>query len=164
MDSKIEITLKLTHLCSLNRYITYTGSVILAVWFLFLIECFSVTSLVVFLLFSAAFAAYRYILYKHPAVVTTDSEKLVYKQLFSSVEILLADITDLSCDSYSVGHRYSHDDQRVRLTICTKDDELQLNDAVDLHTVLSDKMEDKNTDIPLIRLYQFLLKQTGHSE
>ncbi len=164
MDSKIEITLNLSHLCSMNKYITYTGSVILAGWFMFLLYYFSVASLVVFLLFSAAFAAYRYILYKHPAVVTADSKKLVYKQLFSSVEILLADIENLSCESYSVSHRYSYDDRRVRLTICTKDDELQLNDEVDVSTVLTDKMEDKETDIPLIRLYQFLKERTELSE
>ena len=163
MNSKIEITLNLSHLCSVNKYITYTGSVILFAWFMFLLYCFSVASLICFLVFLVAFVLYRYLLFKHPAVITSDTEKLVYKQRFSSIEILLADIKNLSCEPYSVDHRYYHD-QRVRLTICTKDDELELNDHVDMDTVLTDKMEDKETDIPLIRLYQFLKEHTELSE
>ena len=94
--------------------------------------------------------------------VTTCSDK-VYKQLFSSTEILLTDIDRISCEPYVVNGRY-HSEQRIRVTVYTLDDELELSDRVDTNMVLNDKLEEKETDIPLIRLYRFLMKQTGRME
>ena len=162
MDSKIEITLK-SHLSYINKAITYTTLFVLFIWFMFLYINFSVGSLVGFLLFLGAFILYQYILSKRPTVVTADSEKLVYKQLFSSTEILLTDIDRISCEPYFVNSRY-HSEQRIRVMVYTKDDELELSDHVDTNTIINDKLEEKETDIPLIRLYRFLMKQTGRIE
>ncbi len=162
MDSKIEVTLKL-HLSFLNKVITYTTLFILFVWFIILYSNFSAGSLIGFLLILGAFIFYQYILHKHPAVVSADSEKLVYKQLFSSKEILLADIDRISCEPYVVNSRY-HSEQRIRVTVYTREDELELSDHVDTNAVLNDKLEEKETDIPLIRLYRFLMKQTGRMD
>ena len=159
MDSKIEITLK-SHLSYINKAITYTSLFVLFIWFMILYINFSVGSLVGFLLFLGAFILYQYILSKRPTVVTADSEKLVYKQLFSSTEIWLTDIDRISCEPYFVNGRY-HSEQRIRIMIYTKDDELELSDHVDTNTIINDKLEEKDTDIPLIRLYRFLMKQTG---
>ena len=162
MDSKIEITLKL-HLSFLNKAITYTTLFVLFVWFIILYTSFSVGSLICFLLVLGAFIFYQYILSKHPAVVSADSEKLVYKQLFSSKEFLLTDIDRISCEPYVVNGRY-HSEQRIRVMVYTREDELELSDHVDTNTIISDKLEEKETDIPLIRLYRFLMKQTGRME
>lgn len=159
MDSKIEITLK-SHLSYINKAIMYTTLFVLFIWFMFLYINFSVGSLVGFLLFLGAFILYLYILSKRPTVVTADSEKLVYKQLFSSTEILLTDIDRISCEPYFANSRY-HSEQRIRVMVYTKDDELELSDHVDTNTIINDKLEEKDTDIPLIRLYRFLMKQTG---
>lgn len=162
MESKIEITLKL-HLSYLNKGITYTALFVLFVWLFILYTNFSVGSLIGFLPILGAFILYQYILNKHPAVVTADSEKLVYKQLFSSKEILLTDIDRISCEPYFVNSRY-HSEQRIRIMIYTKNDELELSDHVDTNTIINDKLEEKETDVPLIRLYRFLMKQTGRIE
>ena len=162
MDSKIEISLK-SHLSYINKFITYACLFVLFIWFIFLYSFFSVESLIGFLVVLGAFILYQYFLSKHPTVVTADSEKLVYKQLFSSTEILLTDIDRISCEPYVVNGRY-HSEQRIRVTVYTLDDELELSDRVDTNAVLNDKLEDKDTDIPLIRLYRFLMKQTGRME
>lgn len=162
MDSKIEISLK-SHLSYINKAITYTTLFVLFIWFIFLCSFFSVGSLIGFLIVLGAFILYQYFLNKRPTVVTADSEKLIYKQLFSSTEILLTDIDRISCEPYFVNGRYSAE-QRIRVTVYTLDDELELSDHVDTNTVLNDKLEEKETDIPLIRLYRFLMKQTGRME
>ena len=162
MDSKIEISLK-SHLSYINKFITYACLFVLFIWFIFLYSFFSVGSLIGFLVVLGAFILYQYFLNKRPTVVTADSEKLIYKQLFSSTEILLTDIDRISCEPYFVNGRYSAE-QRIRVTVYTLDDELELSDHVDTNTVLNDKLEEKETDIPLIRLYRFLMKQTGRME
>ena len=162
MDSKIEITLK-SHLSFLNKAITYTTLFVLFVWFIILYTSFSVGSLIGFLLVLGAFILYQYILNKRPTVVSADSEKLVYKQLFSSKEFLLTDIDRISCEPYVVNCQY-HSEQRIRVMVYTREDELELSDHVDTNTIINDKLEEKETDIPLIRLYRFLMKQTGRWE
>ena len=162
MESKIEITLKL-HLSYINKGITYTALFVLFVWLFLLYSNFSVGLLIGFLLVLGAFILYQYILHKHPAVVTADPEKLVYKQLFSSKEFLLTDIDRISCEPYVVNGRY-HSEQRIRVMVYTREDELELSDHVDTNAVLNDTLEEKETDIPLIRLYRFLMKQTGRWE
>lgn len=162
MESKIEITLKL-HMSFLNKAITYTTLFVLFIWFFILYSNFSVESLIGFLPVLGAFILYQYILNKRPTVVTADSEKLVYKQLFSSKKIMLADIDRISCEPYYANGRY-HSEQRIRVMVYTRDDELELSDHVDTNAIVNDKLEEKDTDIPLIRLYRFLMKQTERME
>lgn len=159
MESKVELTLK-NHESYMYKFISGAGFIVLFLWLIFLYYFFSVGSLIGFLLVLGAFISYLYLHFKHPTVVTANSEKLVYKQLFSSVEILLSDIDRISCEPYFANGRY-HSEQRIRVTVYTRDDELELNDHVDTNAVLTDKLEEKETDIPLIRLYRFLMKQTG---
>lgn len=161
MDSKIEIVLK-RHESYLHKTLTVSGWVALLLCLGFSRLHSSGGLLIVFLILCAVFGLYNYFYYKHPTVVTADSEKLVCKHPFSSTEILLADIKKLTCAPFSVHGRY-HSEQRIHLTIYTNDDELDLNDTIDTDAVLSDKLDDKETDIPLFRLYRFLMKQTGRA-
>lgn len=154
MDSKIEIVLK-RHESYLHGFLSIAGWVVLLFCLIFLKFSDSVGGFIFFILLCIAFGLYNYLYFKHPTVVTADSEKLIYKHHFSSTEILLTDMKEFTCEPYFVHGRYSSE-QRIRLTIYTKDDELELNDHVDTNAVLTDKLEDKETDIPLIRLYQFL--------
>ncbi len=165
MDSKIEIILK-RHESYLHSTLTISGWI--ALLFCLIFSRLSSSSFfdgwfIFFILLCIAFGLYNYLYFKHPTVITADSEKLIYKHHFSSTEILLADMKEITCEPYFVHGRYSSE-QRIRLTIYTKDDELELNDHVDTNAVLTDKLEDKETDIPLIRLYRFLMKQTGRME
>ena len=165
MDSKIEIVLK-RHESYLHKALSISGWVVLLFCLVFsrlYSSSFFNGWFILFLVLCVAFGLYNYLYFKHPTVITADSEKLVYKHRFSSFEILLADIKKLTCVPYFTHGRYSSE-QRISLTIYTKDDELDLNDSVDTNVVLSDKLEDKETDIPLIRLYRFLMKQTGQTE
>ena len=162
MDSKIEIVLK-RHESYLHSFLSIAGWVVLLFFLIFIKLSPFTGDLLVFLLLCISFGLYNYLYFKHPTVVTADSEKLIYKHHFSSTEILLTDMKEITCEPYFVHGRYTSE-QRIRLTIYTKDDELELNDHVDTNAVLTDKLEDKETDIPLIRLYQFLMKQTGRME
>ncbi len=115
MDSKIEISLK-SHLSYINKAITYTALFVLFIWFIFLCSFFSAGSLIGFLVVLGAFILYQYFLNKRPTIVSAVSEKLIYKQLFSSTEILLSDIDRISCEPYVVNRRY-HSEQRIRVTV-----------------------------------------------
>ena len=159
MNSEIKITLKL-HLSYINNFISWTGAIVLFVWLIILCSVFSVGGLIGFLIVSGIFGYYWYYLHKHPAVITADSEKVVYTQLFSSTEILLNDIDRISCEPYVVNSRY-YSAQHIRVTIYTRDDELELSDRVDTNALITDKLEDTETDIPLLRLYRFLMRETG---
>lgn len=159
MDSKIEIVLK-RHESYLHSFLSIAGWVVLLFFLIFIKLSPFTGDLFVFVLLCIAFGLYNYLYYKQPTVITADSEKLIYKHHFSAIEILLADMKEITCEPYFVNGRY-HSEQRIRVTVYTKDDELELNDRVDTNAVLTDKLEDKETDIPLIRLYQFLMKQTG---
>ena len=161
MDSKIEIVLK-RHESYLHKFIYLGGLIFLLIFLISLKSTSSAGWFIVFLLLCVALGLYLYFYFKRPTVVSADTEKLVYKHYFSSTEILLANIKELTCVPYFVNGRYSSE-QRISLTIYTEDDELDLNDRVDTNAVLTDKLEDKETDIPLIRLYQFLKEHTGLS-
>ena len=162
MDSKIEITLK-NHESYLHKAIFCGGGIFLLFFLVFLQYSKSPLPLIAFLVLCGIYVAYLFIYFKHPTVVTADAEKLIYKHLYTSVEISLADMDRISCEPYFVNGRY-HSEQRIRLTIYTENDELELNDRVDTNEVLNNKLEDKDTDIPLFRLYHFLMKQTGRTE
>lgn len=162
MDSKIEITLK-NHESYMHKFIFGAGGIFLLFYFIFLQYSKTPWPLIVFLLLCGVYGGYLYIYFKHPTVVTADAEKLIYKHLFTSVEIILADIDRISCEPYVQSGRY-HSEQRIRLTVYTENDELELNDHVDTNEVLNNKLEDKDTDLPLFRLYHFLMKQTGRTE
>lgn len=143
----------------LYRMLMGIGLFVLMIWLGLVIHAFSWGGLIVFLvalgLYIAVFVAYE----KKPQIVTADKDLLRY-QHFSSKVIRLTDIKRLVCEPYSVRSRYDTL-QYIQLIIITADDEIELHDRIDANKMLTNKLEAKETDIPLIRLYEFLKEKTG---
>lgn len=132
---------------------------VLIVWLCFVICMFSWGSFIGFIVMLGLFIAYLLVNKKHPHIIVADSEKLCYTH-FRSKTIKLTDIKRLVCEPYSV--RTIFDTlQYIKLLIITADDEIELHDSIDANKMLENKLQSKETDIPLIRLYEFLKEKTG---
>ncbi len=143
----------------LYRILMGIGFFVLMVWLAILIHAFSWGMLICFILALGAYIGTLVAYEKVPQVITADAEKLHYKH-FCSKTIMLADIKRLVCEPYSVHSRFETF-QCIRLLVVTADDELELHTIVDTNKILENKLESKDTDIPLIRLYEFLKEKTG---
>ena len=135
--------------------------IILMIWLAILIHAFSVAA---FLLFVLAVAAFIMFVVKYectPTVITVSEETLEYKHLFGKKSIPLSSVTGLLCEPYEAHGRYTSS-QRIRLVISVKDDgEYEFNDAVNTNDMLTDKLDNKQTELALIQLYDVLKEMTG---
>ncbi len=143
----------------LYRMLMGIGCFVLILWLAVLIHAFSWGMLISFIVALGAYIGVLVAYEKVPQVITADTEKLNYKH-FGNKTIMLADIKRLTCEPYSVRTRYDTF-QHIRLLIVTADDELELHVSVDANKMLENKLRSKETDIPLIRLYEFLKEKTG---
>ncbi len=143
----------------LYRMLMGIGCFALILWLAFLIHAFSWGMLISFILALGAYIGVLVAYEKVPQVITADTEKLNYKH-FGSKTIMLSDIKRLVCEPYSIRTRYDTF-QHIRLLIVTADDELELHVSVDANKMIENKLRSKETDIPLIRLYEFLKEKTG---
>lgn len=133
--------------------------IVIVIWILALKYSFSVGSLIAFIAALAAFIAFVVADYKVPTVVEADNKMLRVKHLLGWKKVELSKITGITCEPYTVRARYSSI-QRIRLTLLTNDDdEIDLNDSVNTENILNDKLEAKETNIPIITLYDFLKKR-----
>ncbi len=158
MDDNIRIEIKGTG-GELYRMLMGIGCFVLLIWLCFVIHAFSWGMLICFLLALGLYIAAIVVYEKVPQIITADGRQLCYKH-FSSKTIMLSDITKLVCEPYSVRSRYDTF-QHLKLLITTADDELELHVSVDANKMLTNKLEAKDTDIPLIRLYEYLKEHTG---
>lgn len=143
----------------LYRMLMGIGFFVLLIWLAAVIHAFSWVRLIFFLVVLGLYVAFLVIYEKIPHTVTADNEQLHYKH-FSGKTISLSEIKRLTCEPYSVRTRFDTF-QHIRLLIVTADDELELNDRIDANLILNNKLRSKDTDIPLIRLYEFLKEKTG---
>lgn len=130
------------------------------IWLQLLIRSFSTVSLILFLISFIAVIAFSAIYYKRPTVVNADTEKLRYRHIFGEHTIPYSDIKKIVCEPYTVRERYTST-QRIKLVITlNNDDEYELNDCVNTEDMISDRLKNRETDIPLMRLYEFILQHT----
>ncbi len=150
------ITVKISNFSDLMRWLTVFEWVVLLVWLAFLITYFNLGSLIAFLVFLVAFVIHFIVLERVPTVVTVNSECLQYKRVFGGRKIMLTEIKSLSCEQYEVRGRYNIS-QCIKLIIVTVNgDDYELHDFVDTRTMVSDIIENKQTDVPIVQLYNFL--------
>ena len=113
-----------------------------------------------FVLFLAVVLVYAVYDDKIPTVISCDGNILRYKHILKGHEIKLSDIKSVHCDSYEVRISYSTQ-QRIMLRIRLKDEEreykyIEFNDKLDSVGMLDEKLNRKESDIPLLKLYEYL--------
>ncbi len=113
-----------------------------------------------FVLFLAVVLVYAVYDDKIPTVISCDGNILRYKHILKEHEIKLSDIKSVHCDLYEVRMWYSTQ-QRIMLRIRLKDEEreykyIEFNDKLDSMGMLDEKLGRKKSDIPLLKLYEYL--------
>lgn len=158
MDENIRIEI---HCINTELNITLAVGVIgLSIWLACLMTYFSVGSLIMFIVVLAAFIALAIASEKLPTVVIADEKQLRYKHLFGWKTIELSKIKTITCEPFEVRGRYSST-QCIRLYIVTEDDECDLKQRVNTNEMLEKAMQGKQTDLPLMRVYDFIRAKTG---
>lgn len=132
----------------------------LSIWLACLMTYFSVGSLILFLMVLAAFIALAIASERLPTIVVADEKKLKYKHLFGWKTIELSKIKTITCKPFEVRGRYSSA-QCIRLYIATEEDECDLKQRVNTNEMLENAMDGKLTDLPLMRVYDFIRAKTG---
>ncbi len=125
---------------------------------------FVVIKVIMFFLSMAVFV----FLIKYPffITVTVDDKVLQYKKFFSNVSIPLDSIYYIHCEPYAYKRNfwYRFNENRIRLTIITDDGVTrQLNDILDAQALANDRLHNTHTDIPLIKLSEYLKEQINYS-
>ena len=136
------------------------GVIGLSIWLACLMTYFSVGSLILFIVVFAAFIALAVVSEKLPTVVVADEKQLRYRHLLGWKSIEFTKIKTITCEPYEVRGRYSST-QCIRLYIATEDDECDLKQRVNTNEMLENAMEGKLTELPLMRVYEFIKTKTG---
>lgn len=136
------------------------GVIGISIWLACLMTYFSVGSLIMFIVVLAAFIALAIASEKLPTVVIADEKQLRYKHLFGWKTIELSKIKTITCEPFELRGRYSST-QCIRLYIATEDDECDLKQRVNTNEMLGNAMEGKLTELPLMRVYEFIKAKTG---
>ena len=136
------------------------GVIGLSIWLACLMTYFSVGSLILFLVVLAGFIALAIASEKLPTVVVADEKQLKYKHLLGWKTIEFSKIKTITCEPFELRGRYSST-QCIRLYIATEDDECDLKQRVNTNEMLADSMQGKQTDLPLMRVYEFIRAKTG---
>ena len=97
---------------------------------------------------------------KTPTVIFSNGDVLRYKHILKEREIKISDIKSVHCEPYEVRIRYSTQ-QRILLRIRLKDEDreykyIEFNDKLDSAGLLNEKIIGKKSDIPLLKLYEYL--------
>ena len=82
------------------------------------------------------------------------------KHLLGWKTIRYADILTINCEPEELRGRYSST-QCMKLHITTGDDECELSQIVNTNKMLQDRLDGQETDIPVMRLYEFIKEKTG---
>ena len=96
---------------------------------------------------------------RHSTDVYADSSQLLFREIFRENKVMINDIENISAETGSDKmHLFPTD--TIRLIITMKDGrKYQLNDKLDTVSIVSDYINGKSLNVPLIRLYDFLNSQ-----
>lgn len=131
----------------------------LAIWFAVMLTYFSVVSLVLFLICTGLFIGIGIAYEKISTVAEADGSELRWKHLLGWKTIRYADILTMTCEPEELRGRYSST-QCMRLLITTGDDECELSQIVNTNKMLQDRLDGQETDIPVMRLYEFIKEKS----
>lgn len=131
-----------------------------SIWLAVLLKYFSPAGLVAFMIVLAALIGLIIVSEKVPTVVEADGKSLRYRHLLGWRCFEYSKIKTISCEPNVVSGRYSSM-QCVKLTVITDDDECELNCRVDTNEMINEQMAGRTTEIPMIRLYEFVKEKVG---
>lgn len=96
---------------------------------------------------------------RHYTDVYADSSQLLFREIFRENKVMINDIASISAETGSDKmHLFPTD--TIRLIITMKDGrKYQLNDKLDTVSIVSNCINGKSLNVPLIRLYDFLNSQ-----
>lgn len=132
----------------------------LSIWLACMLTNSLVGSLILFLVALAGIIGFGAASEKLPTIVIADEKQLRYKHLFGWKTIELSKIKTITCEPFELRGRYSST-QCIRLYIATEDDECDLKQRVNTNEMLADSMQGKLTELPLMRVYEFIRAKTG---
>lgn len=127
----------------------------LSIWLACMLTNSLVGCLILFLVALAGIIGFDVAYEKLPTIVIADGKQLRYKHLFGWKTIELSKIKTITCEPFELRGRYSST-QCIRLYIATEDDEYDLKQRVNTNEMLTDSMQGKKTDLPLMRVYEFI--------
>ena len=131
----------------------------LAIWFAVMLKYFSVVSLVLFLIFTALSIAIVIAYEKIPTVAEADGNELRWKHLLGWKTIKYTNILTIICEPEEL-RGYHSSTQCMKLYITTEDDECTLSQIIDTNKMLKDRLDGQKTDIPVMRLYEFIREKS----
>ncbi len=134
--------------------------IVLAIWFAVMLTYFSVVSLVLFLICTGLFVGIVIAFEKIPTIAEADGNELRWKHLLGWKTIRYADILTINCEPEELRGRYSST-QCMRLLITAGDGECELSQIVNTNKMLQDRLDGQETDIPVMRLYEFIKEKSG---
>lgn len=134
--------------------------IILAICFAVMLTCFSVVSLVLFLICTGLFVGIVIAFEKIPTIAEADGNELRWKHLLGWKTIRYADILTMTCEPEELYGRYSST-QCMKLYITNEDDECTLSQIIDTNKMLKDRLDGRETDIPVMQLYEFVKEKSG---
>lgn len=132
----------------------------LSIWLACMLTYSSVGSLILFLAVLAGIIGFEVAYEKLPTIVIADEKQLKYKHLFGWKTIELSKIQTITCEPFELRGKYNST-QCIRLYIATEEDECDLKQRVNTNEMLGNAMEGKLTDLPLMRVYEFIRAKTG---
>lgn len=134
--------------------------IVLSIWLAVTLTYFSVVSLVLFLISTGLFIGIGVASEKIPTIAEADGSELRWKHLLGWKTIKYADILTITCEPEELRGRYSST-QCMKLYITTRDDECTLSQIVNTNEMLKDRLDGQQTDIPVMRLYEFIKEKAG---
>ncbi len=158
-----KISFNISKINELHKYV-FWGLLVINVFIMVgSVYSYSITPLIISLIAEIVLLIFVIIYYVRPTVVTADAEKLQYKHILT-VTIPLKSIRNIKCEPYEHLIRYGMHQHRIRLRITTDNgNEYELNDKLDADALVNDRLYETQTDIPLMKLYEFLKEKTDYS-
>ena len=158
MSDNIRIEIHCINTCLNNALAVFVIG--LSIWLACMLTRSTVVSLILFLVALAGIIGFDVVYEKLPTIIIADEKQLRYKHLFRWKIIELSKIKTITCEPFELRGRYSST-QCIRLYIATEDVECDLKQRVNTNEMLGNAMEGRLTDLPLMRVYEFIKAKTG---
>ncbi len=148
------MNIKIYHEDLLVRIGVYCGGCVCLILWAWMLEEFAVWRFLITAPVTAALLVFCWHYYGRPLVMEADDREVRWRHLGGWTTLRIAQITALSCETYTVGTRART--TRLRLIITTADQVYELNDRAFAEELLHAQIAQNSTAAPLVQMYHFL--------